>query len=85
MKSIACLSFAATAFIGTVAAATSGSLSLLTMNVAGLPDVLQGNDVPGDKEVNARQIGTYFAKYNYDIINMQEVRLTFKPVFGGSY
>jgi hypothetical protein len=75
MKSFTSLSLAASAFIGTVAAATSGSVSLLTMNVAGLPDILQGNDVPGDKATNARQIGTYFAQYNYDIINVQEVCL----------
>ncbi|KAK0390503.1 hypothetical protein NLU13_0007 [Sarocladium strictum] len=72
MRSFTSISLAATAFIGTVAAATSGSISLLTMNVAGLPEALQGNDVPGDKATNARQIGTYFAQYNYDIIHIQE-------------
>ncbi|KAJ1337308.1 Endonuclease/exonuclease/phosphatase family protein [Microdochium nivale] len=51
---------------------TAGDLSVLTMNVAGLPAILQGNDVPGDKAVNSRLIGSLFAKYDYDIINMQE-------------
>lgn len=51
----------------------SGDLSVLTMNVAGLPAILQGNDVPGDKTTNSRTIGSLFAKYDYDIINMQEV------------
>ncbi|KXJ88715.1 endonuclease/exonuclease/phosphatase [Microdochium bolleyi] len=51
---------------------TAGDLSVLTMNVAGLPQILQGNDVPGDKTTNSRLIGSLFAKYGYDIINMQE-------------
>ncbi|KZL81253.1 endonuclease exonuclease phosphatase [Colletotrichum incanum] len=53
-------------------AQTSGDLTVLAMNVAGLPEILQNNDVPGDKTVNSRTIGSYFAKYNYDIINVQE-------------
>lgn len=46
--------------------------SILTMNVAGLPPIFNSNDVPGDKETNARTIGSLFAKYGYDIINIQE-------------
>ncbi|GJC81500.1 sphingomyelinase [Colletotrichum liriopes] len=53
-------------------AQTSGDLTVLAMNVAGLPEILQSNDVPGDKTVNSRTIGSYFAKYNYGIINVQE-------------
>lgn len=49
--------------------------SILTMNVAGLPPIFNSNDVPGDKETNARTIGSLFAKYGYDIINIQEVSL----------
>lgn len=55
------------------AAATSGSFDILTMNVAGLPSILQSNDVPGDKATNAGTIGSDFAKYGYDVINVQEV------------
>lgn len=55
-------------------AATSGSLDVLTMNVAGLPPIFNGNEVPGDKATNSRMIGSYFAEYGYDIINVQEVR-----------
>jgi hypothetical protein len=55
------------------AAATSGDFSVLTMNVAGLPAILQSNDVSGDKATNAGTIGSYFAKYNYDVIHVQEV------------
>ncbi|KAH7028979.1 endonuclease/exonuclease/phosphatase [Microdochium trichocladiopsis] len=51
---------------------TAGDLSVLTMNVAGLPAILQGNDVPGDKTTNSRLIGSLFAQYDFDIINMQE-------------
>ncbi|WYZ43429.1 hypothetical protein EsH8_VI_001128 [Colletotrichum jinshuiense] len=53
-------------------AQTSGDITVLAMNVAGLPEILQSNDVPGDKTTNSRSIGTYFSKYNYDIINVQE-------------
>lgn len=56
-------------------AQTSGDLTILAMNVAGLPEILQNNEVPGDKTTNSRTIGSYFAKYNYDIINVQEVSL----------
>lgn len=55
-------------------AATSGTLDVLTMNVAGLPPIFNGNEVPGDKAANARMIGSYFSEYGYDIINVQEVR-----------
>jgi hypothetical protein len=55
------------------ATTTSGTFSALTFNVAGLWSVLQSNDVEGDKATNAGEIGTYFAEYGYDIINMQEV------------
>lgn len=54
------------------AAATSGDFNVLSMNVAGLPEILQSNDVPGDKATNAGTIGTLFAKYDYDIIHAQE-------------
>lgn len=53
-------------------AATNGKFTALSYNVAGLPQILQGNDVPGDKTDNSNQIGAYFAKYGYDIINVQE-------------
>lgn len=55
------------------AAAVSGTFDILSMNVAGLPPLFNGNDVPGDKATNARQIGTYFSQYGYDLINVQEV------------
>lgn len=51
---------------------TSGHLSILSMNVAGLPEVLQDNDEPGDKTTNSELIGTYFAEYGFDVIHVQE-------------
>lgn len=54
------------------AAATSGDFNILSFNVAGLPSILNDNDVPGDKATNAGTIGTYFAKYDYDVIHVQE-------------
>jgi hypothetical protein len=62
------------AFIPALAsAASSGKFTALTFNVAGLPQILQSNDVNGSKTENAQEIGTYFSKYGYDIINLQEV------------
>ncbi|KAI0014726.1 Endonuclease/exonuclease/phosphatase, partial [Xylariomycetidae sp. FL0641] len=55
-----------------LAAATSGEFTVLTMNVAGLPAIFNGNDVPGDKETNTKTIGSKFAEYDYDIIHVQE-------------
>ena len=57
----------------TALAATSGEFNVLTMNVAGLPSVLNDNDVPGDKATNAGTIGEKFAEYDYDMIHVQEV------------
>ncbi len=64
---------AATVLVGVVQAATTGTFNVLTMNVAGLPAIFNGNDVPGDKATNAGTIGTLFAQYNYDVIHVQEV------------
>jgi hypothetical protein len=59
------------------ATTTSGQFTALSFNVAGLPSILQSNDVNGSKTENAGEIGTYFAKYGYDIIHMQEVIMYF--------
>jgi hypothetical protein len=61
------------AFAVAISAQTAGDLSVLTINVAGLPQILQGNDVPGDKATNSRMIGSLLTEYGYDIVNMQEV------------
>lgn len=55
------------------AIATSGKFTALSFNVAGLPQILQGNEVNGSKTDNSGLIGTYFAKYGYDLIHLQEV------------
>ncbi|KAF2675616.1 hypothetical protein K458DRAFT_437857 [Lentithecium fluviatile CBS 122367] len=54
------------------AAATSGSFNALSFNVAGLPAILNNNDVPGDKTANTARIGQLFSQYNYSIIHVQE-------------
>ncbi|KAK3320504.1 Endonuclease/exonuclease/phosphatase [Cercophora scortea] len=51
---------------------TAGTFSILSMNVAGLPAILNSNDVPGDKVTNARTIGSKFAALGYDVIHVQE-------------
>ncbi|KAK7733295.1 hypothetical protein SLS53_008192 [Cytospora paraplurivora] len=69
------LTAAATALFLTEAAAaqtTSGDFSILSMNVAGLPEVLQNNDVTGDKTTNSELIGKDFAEYDFDVIHVQE-------------
>ncbi|GFF73519.1 hypothetical protein CNMCM6936_002954 [Aspergillus lentulus] len=53
-------------------AATAGEFNILSFNVAGLPPILNGNEVPGDKTDNSRQIGKKFAEYGYDVIHVQE-------------
>jgi hypothetical protein len=51
----------------------SGTFDFLTFNVAGLPAILSGNGVPGDKATNAGTIGSKLAQGNFDIVHMQEV------------
>lgn len=53
-------------------AQTSGTFNTLTFNVAGLPDILNGNDVPGDKTTNTARIGQLFSQYNFSLIHVQE-------------
>lgn len=53
-------------------AVTSGDLSILSFNVAGLPALLQDNGESGDKTTNTELIGTYFSEYDFDLIHVQE-------------
>lgn len=48
-----------------------GSLTAVTMNVAGLPAFINGNGA-ADKKANSIMIGNKFAQYDYDLINVQE-------------
>lgn len=66
------LAAAAASFACTSAAATAGDFSILSLNVAGLPALFNDNSVPGDKATNAGTIGSLFAKYDYDVIHVQE-------------
>lgn len=60
--------------LGHAALGAAVDFSVLSMNVAGLPAILNGNEVPGDKTANSELIGSYFTKYGYDMIHVQEVR-----------
>jgi hypothetical protein len=71
---------AATLSSSVSAAATSGDLNILSFNVAGLPAILNDNAVPGDKATNAGTIGSLFAKYDYDVIHVQEDMCPLKPL-----
>lgn len=53
-------------------AQTSGALSIVTLNVAGLPALFNGNEVPGDKATNSRNIGGKLSQYGYNLVHMQE-------------
>ncbi|KAI0466332.1 endonuclease/Exonuclease/phosphatase [Xylaria cf. heliscus] len=66
-------SVAMAVLLGTpVIAATGGAFNVLSMNVAGLPAILNDNSVPGDKTTNSELIGSKFAEYGYDLIHTQE-------------
>jgi hypothetical protein len=53
-------------------AQTTGTFDILTFNVAGLPAILNGNGVPGDKTANTARIGQLFTHYNTSLIHVQE-------------
>ncbi|KAF1834521.1 mannose-binding lectin [Decorospora gaudefroyi] len=55
-----------------VIAQSTGTFNTLTYNVAGLPALLNGNDVPGDKTSNTIRIGQLFTKYDISLIHVQE-------------
>jgi hypothetical protein len=59
-------------FVGAVLAQTSGKFSTTTFNVAGLPPVLNGNEIPGDKTTNTARIGQLLTQYNISLIHVQE-------------
>lgn len=74
MPSSAVKAVTAALLLSRVAAAetTSGTFSILSFNVAGLPSILQDNDESGDKTTNSELIGTYFSEYDFDVIQVQE-------------
>ncbi|KAF2190730.1 mannose-binding lectin [Zopfia rhizophila CBS 207.26] len=51
---------------------TSDTFNILSFNVAGLPAILNSNDVPGDKTTNTATIGQKFSQYNFSVIHVQE-------------
>lgn len=53
-------------------AQSTGTFNTITFNVAGLPEVINGNDVPGDKTDNTARIGQLLTQYNIDLIHVQE-------------
>lgn len=54
------------------AAQSTGTFNTITFNVAGLPEIINGNDVPGDKTDNTARIGQLLTQYNIDLIHVQE-------------
>jgi hypothetical protein len=55
-----------------VQALAASTFNILTFNVAGLPAILNNNEVPGDKTTNTASIGKNFAAYNFSLIHVQE-------------
>lgn len=76
MRNISLLALASilklTSLVSAAPTSAAGSLTAVTMNVAGLPAILNGNG-EGDKKANSVEIGKKLAEYNYDVINVQEV------------
>lgn len=75
-------------FVSTVLpawAATTGQFNVLSFNVAGLPEILNGNDVPGDKTTNSEAIGARFAQYGHDVIHLQEVCIIAAALLNTNY
>ncbi|KAL6711322.1 hypothetical protein ACN47E_005853 [Coniothyrium glycines] len=66
------IGFAASTLVQYATAQASGNFNAITFNVAGLPPVLNGNDVPGDKTTNTARIGELFTRYNFSLIHVQE-------------
>ncbi|KAJ6590465.1 Endonuclease/exonuclease/phosphatase [Mycena vulgaris] len=54
------------------ASAAAGTFDVLSMNVAGLPEILNGNGEAGDKTTNTAIIGQDLAKFAFDVIHVQE-------------
>ncbi|CAK4030555.1 Hypothetical predicted protein, partial [Lecanosticta acicola] len=50
----------------------SGSFSILSLNAARLPAILNFNDVVGDKATDAGYIGEFFTEHGFDFIHVQE-------------
>jgi hypothetical protein len=72
MFSVLASVYALSSLIPFTIAQTTGKFNTLTYNVAGLPAILNGNDVPGDKTTNTARIGQLFAKYDISLIHVQE-------------
>ncbi|KAJ4381233.1 hypothetical protein N0V86_003582 [Didymella sp. IMI 355093] len=53
-------------------AQAAGTFNIITFNVAGLPEIINGNDVPGDKTDNTARIGQLLTQYDIDLIHVQE-------------
>lgn len=51
---------------------TTGRLPLLTINIAGLPSLLNPNDIPGDKDSNTARLGTLLSAAPYALVHVQE-------------
>lgn len=50
----------------------SGTFSVLSFNVAGLPAILNSNGISGSKSDNHFRVGQLFAEYDFDLIQVQE-------------
>jgi hypothetical protein len=59
-------------FLGAALAQTSGKFTTSTFNVAGLPPIFNGNEIPGDKNTNTARIGQLLTQYNISLIHTQE-------------
>ncbi|CAO2650982.1 Nn.00g092790.m01.CDS01 [Neocucurbitaria sp. VM-36] len=72
MQSLAIILLPLLSLLPSTFSQSSGTFNALTFNVAGLPAILQGNGVPGDKTANTARIGQLFTQYNISLIHVQE-------------
>lgn len=63
---------AAAFFLARLSLAQFVTFDFLTYNVAGLPDIINDNEVPGDKAEVAGMIGSKLAEGAYDVVHLQE-------------
>ena len=59
--------------ISVVPVVLAGTFDVLSINVAGLPWILNSNGETGNKTANAELLGKIFSQQNYSVIHCEEV------------
>ncbi|EUC54402.1 endonuclease/exonuclease/phosphatase family protein [Rhizoctonia solani AG-3 Rhs1AP] len=67
-----CLAASGSLSLNEPAAVSPGVFNVLSINIAGLPEILNPNEESGHKRINAMYIGQKMSQYDYKVINVQE-------------